>query len=246
VRGYGSDSYGEAFADVYDDWYAGVSPVEATVARLAELAGTGPVLELGVGTGRLALPLAATGLEVLGIDTSGAMLDRLRAKVEARGPGPGRVTGLLGDMASDLPGGPFPLVFAAYNTLFNLRTVAEQERCFRAVAARLAPAGHFVVEAFVPDDPPRSGTSVDVRDLATTRASRPPTVSSSSSPVRVASGSDRGRSAGRRPSSSTPWPQPPASSWRSVGRTGTVVPSPPRATTMSLSTACRRDGPGPL
>ncbi len=169
MRGYGSESYGEAFADVYDDWYAGVSPVEATVARLAELAGAGPVLELGVGTGRLALPLAATGLEVLGIDTSPAMLDRLRAKVEASGPAPGRVTGLLGDMARDLPAGPFRLVFAAYNTLFNLRTVAEQEACFRAVAARLAPGGRLVVEAFVPDDPPRSGTSVDVRELAVDR-----------------------------------------------------------------------------
>ena len=139
------------------------------MARLAVLAGAGPVLELGVGTGRLALPLAATGLEVHGIDTSPSMLDRLRAKGEATGPGPGRVEGLLGDMASDLPAGPFRLVFAAYNTLFNLRTLAEQEACFRAVAARLAPAGRFVVEAFVPDDPPRSGTSVDVRELAVDR-----------------------------------------------------------------------------
>src|SRR5688572_25555504 len=83
VRGYRSDSYGEAFADVYDDWYADVSPVDATVARLAALAGNGPVLELGIGTGRLALPLAAAGVEVHGVDTSAAMLEQLAAKPDA-------------------------------------------------------------------------------------------------------------------------------------------------------------------
>ena len=83
MDGFEPPAYGEAMADVYDEWYAGVSDVEATVAalvRLSEMAGGGRVLELGVGTGRLAIPLAETGLTVTGIDVSPAMLARLRAK----------------------------------------------------------------------------------------------------------------------------------------------------------------------
>ena len=98
MRGFGPGTYGDAFADVYDDWYADISDVAATVAGLRELAGEGPVLELGVGTGRLALPLAATGLAVHGIDASAAMLDRLRAK-----PGSERLVLTLGDMAGRAP-----------------------------------------------------------------------------------------------------------------------------------------------
>ena len=76
--GYGADTYGESFADVYDDWYADVSDVDATVATIARLAGDGPVLELGVGTGRLAIPLAAAGVRVIGIDASPSMLRLLK------------------------------------------------------------------------------------------------------------------------------------------------------------------------
>jgi SAM-dependent methyltransferase len=171
VLGFGPHSYGEAFADVYDEWYAEISPVEATVARLRALAGAGPVLELGVGTGRLALPLAATGLDVHGVDASPSMLERLRAKQDSirLDAGARPVRAVLGDMIEGLPAGPFTLVFAAFNTLFNVRTAAEQEACFAAVASRLAPGGRFVVEAFVPDDPPRSGSSVEVRELAVDR-----------------------------------------------------------------------------
>ena len=84
-------AYGEAMADVYDDWYAEVSDVEGTVARIAELAAGGPVLELGIGTGRLALPLAAAGVEVHGIDASPAMaaastLPRRRVRKSPRWP----------------------------------------------------------------------------------------------------------------------------------------------------------------
>ena len=75
--------YGEAFADVYDDWYAGSFDTEGAVATLADLAGPGPVLELGVGTGRLALPLAARGLTVVGVDASSSMLEKLAAKPDA-------------------------------------------------------------------------------------------------------------------------------------------------------------------
>ena len=88
MQGYEPQAYGEAMAEVYDDWYADISDADATVAAVVELvraAGGGPVLELGVGTGRLALPLAAAGLDVTGIDVSAAMLDRLRAKPGERG-----------------------------------------------------------------------------------------------------------------------------------------------------------------
>jgi SAM-dependent methyltransferase len=142
-----SAQYGASFADVYDEWYAepsGATTAEA-VATLADLANGGPVLELGVGTGRLALPLAAQGLTVHGVDASSAMLAALRAK-----PGSDALHLVDGDMARDLPSGPFALVFIAINTLFNLTTESEQQTCFANVAARLAPNGRFVIEAFVP------------------------------------------------------------------------------------------------
>ncbi len=147
MRGYDHRSYGDGFADVYDEWYADVTDVDATVARLLELAGAGGrVLELGVGTGRLAVPMAAAGLRVVGIDSSAAMLARLRAR-----DGDGLVESLLGDMADDLPDGPFDAVLVAYNTVFNLLETGAQERLFQRVAERLAPSGAFVVEAFVPE-----------------------------------------------------------------------------------------------
>ena len=162
MQGYGADSYGEAFADVYDDWYATVTDVEATVALATRLAGpAGRVLELGVGTGRLAIPMAGAGLAVTGIDTSAAMLDRLAA-IDAAGS----VTAVRGDMVDDLPDGPFDVVLAAYNTLFNLVGDGAQQRCFQSVAPRLAPGGAFVVEAFVPDVAAISaGSSVEVRSM---------------------------------------------------------------------------------
>jgi SAM-dependent methyltransferase len=163
MQGYTESSYGDAFADVYDEWYHGVSDIEATVAALVELAGEGPVLELGVGTGRLALPLAGRGLEVHGIDSSAAMLARLAHKNTSA-----TVSATLGDMVDDLPSGPFSLAFVAYNTLFNLTEQQRQADCFREVAARLMPGGRFVIEAFVPDEPPRQGSDVSVRSLTAT------------------------------------------------------------------------------
>ena len=165
MQGYGADSYGEAFADVYDDWYATVTDVEATVALTTRLAGpAGRLLELGVGTGRLAIPMAQAGLTVTGIDTSAAMLERLAAADVS-----GSVTVVRGDMVDDLPDGPFDVALAAYNTLFNLVDDGAQQRCFRAVADRLAPGGSFVVEAFVPDaaadQRAESGSSVEVRSM---------------------------------------------------------------------------------
>src|SRR5262245_41087141 len=117
MDGYEASTYGDGFADVYDDWYGNVSDVDATVAGVASLAaarGGDRVLELGVGTGRLALPLAARGLLVTGIDASPAMLDRLLAK-----PGAARVEAVLGDMAELPVPGRYTVVFAAFNTFFN-------------------------------------------------------------------------------------------------------------------------------
>lgn len=158
---FGPASYGDAFADVYDDWYAGVSDVAGTVARVAALAAGGPVLEIGIGTGRLALPLAAAGCEVHGIDASTAMVDRLRRK-----PGGGDLPVAVGDMADVArlaPGGPYAVVLVAFNTFFNLVTAADQQRCLAGVAAVLRPGGAFVVEAFVPVDAAPAGGALQVR-----------------------------------------------------------------------------------
>ncbi len=147
MEGYDASTYGDRFVDVYDDWYEGITDTATCVEALTRLAGPGPVLELGVGTGRLAIPLARAGLAVTGIDASPAMLERLAAK-----DGGDAVHGVLGDMAAPPVGDQrFALVFVAYNTLFNLVDPGDQARCFASAASRLAPGGSFVVEAFVPD-----------------------------------------------------------------------------------------------
>jgi SAM-dependent methyltransferase len=161
MDGYTHSSYGDAFADVYDAWYLGISDVDATVDLLAGLAAELaplPVLELGVGTGRLAIPLAARGFDVVGLDSSAAMLARLSDNDPAAS-----VTVCRGDMVDDQPAGPFGLVFVAYNTFFNLLTESRQQSCFASVADRLAPGGAFVIEAFVPE--PQPGSSVAVRSM---------------------------------------------------------------------------------
>jgi SAM-dependent methyltransferase len=130
--------YGEHIADVYDQWFpASAEQLTPMVDFLARHAAGGPALELGVGTGRVALPLAARGVAVSGIDASPRMLARLRGK-----EGGDRVAA---------GGGPFQLVYVVFNTFFGLLTQAEQVRCFRSVAASLRPGGVFVIEAFVPD-----------------------------------------------------------------------------------------------
>ena len=158
-------SYGRSFADVYDAWYADVSDVAATVTRVRELSENGCVLELGVGTGRIALPLARTGLDVVGVDASRDVLDVLRTKKHALG-----VNTVIGDMA-ELPfTSAFSLVLVAFNTLFNLVGHDRINTCFAEVARVLLPDGVFVVEAFVPPLPgegPDDGVSVrEIRDDA--------------------------------------------------------------------------------
>lgn len=145
----GSDpvAYGDRWAGIYDErvaWRAG--DVEPVVDLLADLAGDGPALELGVGTGRVALPLADRGVEVHGLEASPAMVERLRAK-----PSGADLPVTVGDMADMDVEGSFRLVFAVFSTLFALPSQEAQVRCFNGVARHLAPDGAFVVEAFVPD-----------------------------------------------------------------------------------------------
>jgi SAM-dependent methyltransferase len=148
MEGYDASTYGDRIADVYDEWYgdAAVLETDAAVAKLAELAGAGPVLELAIGTGRVALPLVARGLEVHGIDASEAMVAKLREK-----PGGDAVPVTIGDFADVGVDGTYSLVYVVFNTLFALESQEEQIRCFRNVARRLAPGGAFVIEAFVPE-----------------------------------------------------------------------------------------------
>jgi SAM-dependent methyltransferase len=117
----------------------------AAIAFLEQLAGPGPTLELAIGTGRIALPLAARGLRVDGVDISPAMVDQLRAK-----PGGAQLAVTIGDFADVPVPGTYRLIFVVWNTLFNLLTQDDQVRCFENVAAHLTDDGSFVVEAFVP------------------------------------------------------------------------------------------------
>lgn len=116
-----------------------------TIAFLAELAGGRSALELAIGTGRVALPLRALGVDVHGIEISDDMVARLRAK-----PGGAEVPVTVGDMATVRLGTTFPLVYLVFNTISNLLTQAEQVQCFRNAAAHLEPGGSFVVELEVP------------------------------------------------------------------------------------------------
>ena len=137
--------YGERWAGVYDEQHAWLDPAPA-VDFLARLAGDGRALELAIGTGRVALPLAARGIAVEGVDASEAMVARLRAK-----PGGVSVPVIIGDMADGPASGPFRLVYLVFNSLFGLLSQVRQADCFRNAARVLEPGGAFVVECFVPD-----------------------------------------------------------------------------------------------
>jgi SAM-dependent methyltransferase len=137
-------SFDEATAEIYDET-SQRGDESATVSFLEQLADGGRALELAIGTGRVALPLAARGVSVDGIDISPAMVARLRAK-----PGGDQISVTIGDFADVPVPGTYRLVFVVYNTLFNLLTQDDQVRCFENVAAHLADDGSFVVEAFVP------------------------------------------------------------------------------------------------
>ncbi|HET8651807.1 MAG TPA: class I SAM-dependent methyltransferase [Gaiellaceae bacterium] len=132
--------YDESSSDMFDP-----AVVDPAVDLLAELAGGGRALELGIGTGRIALPLAARGVPVHGIELSKAMLARLRAK-----PGGEEIPVTVGDFASARAEGAFTLAYLVFNTIMNLTTQEAQVACFRNVASHLEPGGCFVVEVGVP------------------------------------------------------------------------------------------------
>jgi SAM-dependent methyltransferase len=136
--------YGERIAAIYDDLYADYE--EAMIDRLQELAGGGRALELGIGTGRVALPLAARGVQVMGIDASPQMVEKLRAK-----PGGEQIEVVMGSFAEFKIEGKFNLVYVVFNTIYNLLNQEKQLSCFRSVAAHLSQEGFFLIEAFFPD-----------------------------------------------------------------------------------------------
>ena len=139
-------SYGESIAGIYDDLFGAMMDTDAAVELLAELAGDGPALELGIGTGRLALPLWRRGIEVHGVDASPAMVEQLRRK-----PGGVEIPVTMGDLRNVPVDGRYGVVFLVFNTLFALTSQEDQLRCFESVAGHLEPSGAFVVECFVPD-----------------------------------------------------------------------------------------------
>ena len=139
--------YGERIGGSYDEWYGTRDDQGPIVDFLAARAGGRPVLELGIGTGRIALPLAARGVPVDGIDASPRMVAQLRGK-----PGGADLPVSIGDFAEvSAPGGPYGLIYVVFNTFLMLPTQDDQVRCFARVAANLVPGGVFVMEAFVPD-----------------------------------------------------------------------------------------------
>jgi SAM-dependent methyltransferase len=146
MEGYGPETYGERIAAVYDDLFHPPTSAEDTVEFLAGLAGDGPVLELAIGTGRIALPLAAKGIEVHGIDTSEAMVAKLRTK-----PGGKDIPVTIGDFADVGVQGRYRLIAIVFNTLWALLTQEDQVCCLRNVADHLTEDGTFVTEMFVPD-----------------------------------------------------------------------------------------------
>ncbi len=151
MNDYTAATYGDRIAEVYDEMYPMRANVGPAVDALTKLAGSGPALELGIGTGRIALPLAARGIEVHGIDASEAIVAKMRAK-----PGGAAIPVTIADFAgfSVRDGNrdkKFRLVYVVFNTLFQATSQEAQVRCFQSVAAHLSDDGVFLVEAFVPD-----------------------------------------------------------------------------------------------
>src|SRR6266702_4573247 len=140
--------FDEHVASRYDDDTEIFDPavVDPVVDLLVELAGSGRALELGIGTGRIALPLAQRGVPVHGIELSKAMVARLRAK-----PGGEDIGVTIGDFATTTVDGTFSVAYLVFNTIMNLTTQAAQVACFRNVAAHLEPGGCFVIEVGIPE-----------------------------------------------------------------------------------------------
>ena len=134
-------TYDESEGETFDP-----AVIDLTVDVLVELAGEGRALEFGIGTGRIALPLARRGVPMHGIDLSKAMVTRLRAK-----PGGGDIGVTIGDLATTTVDGSFSLAYLVFNTIMNLTTQAAQVACFRNAAAHLEPGGCFLIEVMIPE-----------------------------------------------------------------------------------------------
>jgi SAM-dependent methyltransferase len=144
---YRPETYGDRIADVYDGFYEADPQLEECVELLAQLAGDGPVMELGIGTGRVALPLQNRGVEVHGIDASQRMVDKLRVN-----PGGESLPISIGDMSDgDGPAGQYSLVFVVFNTFYAMNSQKAQVKCFSNVSDRLPTGGRFLIRGFVPD-----------------------------------------------------------------------------------------------
>ena len=141
---YTASTYGDSVSGIYDQLYGDID--QNSVSTLIDLARGGRALELGIGTGRIALPLYHAGLEIHGIDASHAMTDRLKAK-----PGGQDIPILHGDFAEFNLDLKFDLIYVVFNTFFGLQTQSDQVECFINIANHLSPNGVFVIEAFVPD-----------------------------------------------------------------------------------------------
>ena len=146
MKGFGPETFGELYADGYDARLNMDQETRDSVEVLADLAGGGNVLELAIGTGRVALPLAARGLSVCGIEASPEMVAKLRAK-----PGGDAIPVTIGDMAEARVEGTFDLVFLVFNTIFNLTSQEAQVRCFQNAARHLTDRGVFVIETVLPE-----------------------------------------------------------------------------------------------
>lgn len=144
MKNYSLKTYGERIAGVYDQYYSEYD--SASVQVLAELADGGNALELGIGTGRIALPLLQTGISVHGIDISESMVAQLHAK-----PGGERIPVTMGNFADVKVKGQFSLIYVVANTFYSLLTQEEQISCFQNAAKHLTPDGVFVIEAFFPE-----------------------------------------------------------------------------------------------
>lgn len=169
MDGYGPDTYGNAFADVYDAWYGDLGDLDAVLDAITAAApDDSAILELGVGTGRVAIPLAGRGFEVVGVDASAAMVDQLERK-----PGGGDVETHVVDMreVGTVPhASRFGLVFSAFNTLLNLSTADDRRRCFDGLVEVMAPDALLAIEAVVPGpDPETIEDHVEIRTMATDR-----------------------------------------------------------------------------
>ncbi|WP_273187037.1 class I SAM-dependent methyltransferase [Hyphomonas adhaerens] len=145
MKKYGPETFGELNADEYDLLH-NPGTTDAAIDLLSEFALPGRTLELAIGTGRVALPMAARGCRIEGIEASPLMVEKLREK-----PGGQDIPVTIGDMSEVRAEGDFDFIFLIFNTLYNLTSQAAQVKCFRNAAAMLAPGGAFLIEAFVPD-----------------------------------------------------------------------------------------------